>query len=108
MLLQKIRKKSVNMSQHGQFIVFIGKKNRFIYDLMYNRKIMSTELFDWLVREKIADGTLISQWRKPGYEILCSMLAIERSSHIFGTNSHCRVPIRFRPPSMLLTPNPDT
>ena len=46
--------------------------------------------FDYLVREKIADGGLISKWRKPGYEILCSMLAIQKGNHNFGTTSHCR------------------
>jgi bud site selection protein 31 len=46
--------------------------------------------YDWLVREKIADGALISKWRKPGYEILCSMLAIQKGNHNFGTTSHCR------------------
>ncbi len=39
---------------------------------------MSRELYDWLVREKIADGALIAKWRKPGYEILCSLLAIQK------------------------------
>ena len=46
--------------------------------------------FDYLVREKIADGPLIAKWRKPGYEILCSMLAIQKGNHNFGTTSHCR------------------
>ena len=46
--------------------------------------------FDYLVREKIADGALISKWRKPGYEILCSMLAIQRNNHNFGTTAMCR------------------
>ena len=46
--------------------------------------------YDWLVREKIADGALISKWRKPGYEILCSLLAIQKNNHNFGTTSHCR------------------
>jgi len=41
-------------------------------------QVMSRDLFDYLVREKIADGPLISKWRKPGYEILCSMLAIQK------------------------------
>jgi bud site selection protein 31 len=66
------------------------EKNRFIHDLMYTRKAMDRGLFDWLVREKVADGALISKWRKPGYEILCSMLAIQKSGHNFGTTSHCR------------------
>ena len=89
------------------------EKNRFIYDLKYVRKAISQELvrrwclkdaahkqhrpstspcaqYDYLVREKIADGSLISKWRKPGYELLCSMLAIQRGNHNFGTTSHCR------------------
>lgn len=54
-------------------------------------QVMSRELFDYLVREKIADGPLIAKWRKPGFEILCSMLAIQKGNHNFGTTSHCRV-----------------
>jgi hypothetical protein len=46
--------------------------------------------YDFLVREKVADGALIAKWRKPGYEILCSMLAIQKGNHNFGTTSHCR------------------
>jgi len=61
--------------------------------------------FDYLVREKIADGSLISKWRKPGYEILCSMLAIQKGNHNFGTTSHCRVPLRKRAPQQRIAPD---
>lgn len=54
-------------------------------------QVMNRELFDYLTREKIADGPLIAKWRKPGYEILCSMLAVQKGNHNFGTTSHCRV-----------------
>ena len=64
--------------------------------------------YDFLVREKIADGALISKWRKPGYEILCSMLAIQRGNHNFGTTSHCRVPMRKRAPQQKITPDVQT
>lgn len=141
------------------------EKNRFIYDLMYVRKVMSRELvseaahralsqgseaspatscgnawatvfcpgycsrglcccllmythpttlkllppqYDFLVREKIADGALISKWRKPGYEILCSTLAINKSNHNFGTTSHCRVPLKLRGAAQRITPNVQT
>lgn len=84
------------------------EKNRFIYDLMYVRKVMSRELFDWLCREKIADGPLIAKWRKPGYEILCSMLAIQKGNHNFGTTSHCRVPLRLRAAQQRVTPDVQT
>lgn len=57
---------------------------------------LSPPQYDWLVREKIADGALIAKWRKPGYENLCSMLAIQKGNHNFGTTSHCRVPLKKR------------
>jgi bud site selection protein 31 len=64
--------------------------------------------YDFLVREKIADGALISKWRKPGYEILCSTLAIQRGNHNFGTTSHCRVPMKKRAPQQKITPDVQT
>lgn len=61
--------------------------------------------FDWLVRHKIADGPLIAKWRKPGYEYLCSMLAIQKNDTNFGTASVCRVPIVQRAPQNQLSPS---
>lgn len=40
--------------------------------------------FDYLCREKIADAALVAKWRKPGYENLCSMLAIQKGDQNFG------------------------
>lgn len=84
------------------------EKNRFIFDLMYKRKVMSKELYEFLVREKIADGALISKWRKPGYENLCSLLAIQKGNHNFGTTSLCRVPLAQRPKELRYTPDAQT
>lgn len=84
------------------------EKNRFIYDLMYVRKVMSRELYDYLGRERIADSALIAKWRKPGYELLCSMLAIQKGNHNFGTTSHCRVPLRSRGAQQRITPDVQT
>lgn len=64
--------------------------------------------YDFLVREKIADGALISKWRKPGYEILCSLLAIQKGNHNFGTTSHCRVPMKNRAPQQKVAPDVQT
>ena len=64
--------------------------------------------YDFLVREKIADGALISKWRKPGYEILCSLLAIQKGNHNFGTTSHCRVPMKNRAQQQRVTPDVQT
>ena len=69
------------------------EKNRFIFDLRYRKKVMSEELYNYLCREKVADQALISKWRKPGYENLCSLLAIQKSDTNFGTASICRVPM---------------
>ena len=66
---------------------------------------MARDLFDYLVREKIADGPLIAKWRKPGYEILCSMLAVQKGNHNFGTTSHCRVPLTKRAGQQRITPD---
>lgn len=72
------------------------EKNRFIFDVYHKRKQISKELYDFLVREKIADGGLIAKWRKPGYENLCSLLAIQKGNHNFGTTALCRVPLAQR------------
>jgi bud site selection protein 31 len=84
------------------------EKNRFIFDLMYKRKALKRELYDYLCREKIADQALISKWRKPGYENLCSLLSIQKSATNFGTTSICRVPMASRAPQQRLTPNVKT
>ena len=82
------------------------EKNRFIFDLRYKRKAMSEELYNYLCREKVADQALISKWRKPGYENLCSLLAIQKGDTNFGTASICRVPMASRAPQQqhLCTP----
>ena len=81
------------------------EKNRFLFDLRYKRGALSQELYDYLCREKIADQALISKWRKPGYENLCSLLSIQKSDTNFGTASICRVPMGARAPAQRLTPN---
>mmetsp|Transcript_8398 Transcript_8398/g.33855 ORF Transcript_8398/g.33855 Transcript_8398/m.33855 type:complete len:202 (+) Transcript_8398:212-817(+) len=84
------------------------EKNRFIWDLRYKRKVMGDELYDYLCREKVADQALISKWRKPGYENLCSLLSIQKGDTNFGTASICRVPMASRAPQQQLTPNVKT
>jgi bud site selection protein 31 len=45
--------------------------SRYIFDLFYKKKEMSRELYDYCLREKWADETLIAKWKKPGFERLC-------------------------------------
>ena len=47
------------------------QKARYIFDLFYRRKAISRELYDFCIKEKIADGNLIAKWKKQGYENLC-------------------------------------
>jgi bud site selection protein 31 len=84
------------------------EKNRFIWDLRYKRKVMNDELYDYLCREKVADQHLISKWRKPGYENLCSLLSIQKSDTNFGTASICRVPMASRAPQQQVRVLPRT
>jgi bud site selection protein 31 len=70
---------------------------RFFYELHYVEKKISKPLYEYLVRMKIADGPLIAKWRKPGYEYLCSLQAIDTRNTNYGTTSICRVPIHQRP-----------
>jgi len=69
---------------------------RYIYELYYKERKISADLYEFLARHKIIDTGLISKWRKPGYEILCSMSAINKNSTNFGTSSICRVPLAQR------------
>ncbi|EME26819.1 G10 family protein [Galdieria sulphuraria] len=72
------------------------KKNRFIFNLYYKEKAISKELFDFLVKEKVVDANLISKWRKPGYENLCSLAVISKTNTNFRTAGVCRVPLKDR------------
>jgi bud site selection protein 31 len=50
--------------------------SRYIFDLFYKKKEMSRELYDYCLREKWADETLIAKWKKPGFERLCCVQCI--------------------------------
>lgn len=68
------------------------QRSRYIYDLFYRRKAISRELYDYCLKEKIADQNLIAKWRKQGYENLCCLRCIQARDTNFGTNCVCRVP----------------
>ncbi|EKX47753.1 hypothetical protein GUITHDRAFT_151956 [Guillardia theta CCMP2712] len=72
------------------------EKSRYIYELYYTKKEISRELLDFCIREKVVDGNLMAKWKKPGYEFLCSLAAINKGSTNFGTTNVCRVPLRLR------------
>ncbi|KAL6713078.1 Component of the SF3b subcomplex of the U2 snRNP [Lecanora helva] len=45
--------------------------SRYIYDLYYNKEAISKQLYEWLIKNGYADGTLIAKWKKQGYEKVC-------------------------------------
>lgn len=53
---------------------------------------ISRELYDYCLKERIADQNLIAKWRKQGYENLCCLRCIQARDTNFGTNCVCRVP----------------
>ena len=50
------------------------------------------ELYDYCLKEHIADSSLIAKWKKQGYENLCCLRCIQTRDTNFGTNCICRVP----------------
>ncbi|CAO3626048.1 unnamed protein product [Mucor hiemalis] len=68
------------------------QRSRYIYDLYYKRKLISRDLYDYLLKNKYADGNLIAKWKKPGFEKLCCLRCIQPKDTNFGTTCICRVP----------------
>ncbi|CAG0884029.1 unnamed protein product, partial [Cyprideis torosa] len=68
------------------------QKTRYIYDLFYKRKAISRELYEYCLKNNIADKNLIAKWKKQGYENLCCLRCIQARDTNFGTNCICRVP----------------
>lgn len=74
------------------------ERSRYVYELYYKKKAISKELYDWLLLEKHADASLIAKWKKPGFEFLCSLMAIDKRNTNFSTTAICRVPLHLRKP----------
>jgi len=72
------------------------ERNRFIFQMYFQEKKIDKKMYDYLCQQKLADGPLIAKWRKPGYEFLCSLAAIDTRNTNYGTSSICRVPLHLR------------
>lgn len=40
------------------------QRSRYIYDLYYSREAISTELYNWLLKQGYGDPKLIAKWKK--------------------------------------------
>ncbi|KAG0424444.1 hypothetical protein HPB47_028336 [Ixodes persulcatus] len=68
------------------------QKSRYVFDLFHKRKAISKELFEYCIKEGLADRNLMAKWKKQGYENLCCLRCIQTRDTNFGTNCICRVP----------------
>lgn len=66
--------------------------NRYIYSLYYERKLISKELYEWLLLQKYANKDLIAKWKKQGYEKLCCLNCIVPRETNSRNMCICRVP----------------
>lgn len=58
----------------------------------YSSFLLLSELYEYCLKENIADKNLIAKWKKQGYENLCCLRCIQARDTNFGTNCICRVP----------------
>ena len=72
------------------------QRTRYVYDMYYTYSKISKKVYDYCIKNKIADAGLIAKWKKPGYERLCSTYVINPQNYKFGTTSICRVPSKDR------------
>eukprot|EP00594_Rhizosolenia_setigera_P014077 CAMPEP_0178963188 /NCGR_PEP_ID=MMETSP0789-20121207/14862_1 /TAXON_ID=3005 /ORGANISM="Rhizosolenia setigera, Strain CCMP 1694" /LENGTH=291 /DNA_ID=CAMNT_0020647583 /DNA_START=32 /DNA_END=904 /DNA_ORIENTATION=- len=84
------------------------QRSRYIYDMFYRYKKISRTTYDYCIKQKIADASLIAKWKKPGYERLCSTHVINPRNYKFGTTSICRVPIYDRSEEAKTAQDPTT
>lgn len=65
--------------------------SRYIYSMYYERKLITKELYEWLLKQKYCNKELIAKWKKQGYEKLCCLNCIVKQNNNFNTACICRV-----------------
>ncbi|KAJ5693347.1 cell cycle control protein Cwf14/Bud31, partial [Penicillium macrosclerotiorum] len=68
------------------------QRSRYIYDLYYEKEVISKKLYDWLLKNNYADANLIAKWKKQGYEKLCCLRCVQTKETNFNSTCICRVP----------------
>ena len=84
------------------------QRTRYIYDMFHTYNRISRKVYDYCIKNKLADGALIAKWKKPGYERLCSTYVINPQNYKFGTVSICRVPLKDRSEEQMIAQDPTT
>mmetsp|Transcript_15103 Transcript_15103/g.21554 ORF Transcript_15103/g.21554 Transcript_15103/m.21554 type:complete len:265 (+) Transcript_15103:97-891(+) len=84
------------------------QRSRYVYDMFYTYNRIPRKVYDYCIKNKIVDASLIAKWKKPGYEKLCSTYVINPANYKFGTTSICRVPLKDRNELQLKAQDPTT
>lgn len=66
--------------------------SRYVYLMYYERKMISKELYEYLLKQKYINADLIAKWKKQGYERLCCINCIMAKEKNHGGTCICRVP----------------
>ncbi len=82
---RKLTKTSDKNSNLWEVMKLNHQRSRYVYELYYKKKLISNDLYQWLLKEKYADALLIAKWKKQGYEKLCCLKCLEKTCI-------CRVP----------------
>lgn len=69
-----------------------NERSRYVFNLFYRRKAISRDLYEWLLKNRLADRQLIAKWKKKGYEKLCCLGCIQRKETNHGNVCICRIP----------------
>ena len=67
------------------------QRSRYIYDMYYKYKKISKELYDYLLKEKVADADLIAKWKKPGTKIHAVLSSLTNETFLWE-HSHMSCP----------------
>ncbi|KAK8816695.1 hypothetical protein WA538_000767 [Blastocystis sp. DL] len=67
------------------------QRSRYIWE-SYKRGVINREVYDYCIRNKLADQNLIAMWKKKGYEKLCCLQCAQNDEHNFKSVCICRVP----------------
>jgi bud site selection protein 31 len=68
------------------------QRSRYIYEMFYERRAISREVYEFALKEGYADAGLIAKWKKQGFERLCCVKCSQPLDTNNGTVCICRVP----------------
>lgn len=68
------------------------QRSRYVYQMYYEKKEITKEVYEYCLEEKYADANLIAKWKKNGFEKLCCLRCIQTNATNNLKTCICRVP----------------